>query len=150
MLSQKSVIKQQQVVKQQGFSLMELLIVMVILGMLAAIVGPQLWGKLGGAQRDTAATQIANIEVALDAYRLDIFKYPNTLEELVQNTANNPKWQGPYLKKGIPKDPWGNDYQYRKPGRDGRDYDLYSFAADGQEGGEGDNADVVNWQTNNS
>ncbi len=132
--------------RQQGFSLMELLIVMVILGMLAAIVGPALWNKLGGAQRDTAKTQISNIEVALDSYRLDTFKYPNSLEELIKNTSNNPKWNGPYLKKGIPKDPWGNDYQYQKPGQDGRKYDLYSFAVDGVQGGEGDNADVVSWQ----
>ncbi|MDM8562023.1 type II secretion system major pseudopilin GspG [Candidatus Marithioploca araucensis] len=132
--------------RQQGFSLMELLIVMVILGMLAAIVGPALWNKLGGAQRDTAKTQISNIEVALDSYRLDTFKYPNSLENLVKNASNNPKWNGPYLKKGIPKDPWGNDYQYQKPGQDGRDYDLYSFAVDGVQGGDGDNADVVSWQ----
>jgi general secretion pathway protein G len=132
--------------KQQGFSLMELLIVMVILGMLAAIVGPALWNKLAGAQRDTAKTQISNIEVALDSYRLDTFKYPNSLEDLVKNASNNPKWNGPYLKKGIPKDPWGNDYQYQKPGQDGRNYDLYSFAVDGVQGGEGDNADVVSWQ----
>ena len=131
--------------KQQGFSLMELLIVMVILGMLAAIVGPTLWGKLGGAQRDATATQLSNIELALDSYRLDTFKYPRTLEELVKNTSNDPKWQGPYLRKGLPKDPWGNDYQYQKPGRDGRDYDLYSFGADGQEGGEDENADIVSW-----
>ena len=133
--------------RQQGFSLMELLIVMVILGMLAAIVGPSLWGKLVGAQHDTAKTQISNIEVALDSYRLDMFKYPSSLEELVKNTTNNPKWQGPYLRKArLPKDPWGNEYQYRKPGQDGREYDVYSFAADGQQGGEGDNADVVSWQ----
>lgn len=134
--------------KQQGFTLIELLIVMAILGMLAALVGPTVIGKFGGAQRQTAATQISHIETALDSYRLDMFKYPNGLEALVKNNSSNSKWQGPYLKKGMPKDPWGNDYQYRKPGRDGRDYDLYSFGADGQEGGEGDNADVVNWQTN--
>jgi len=131
---------------QQGFSLMELLIVMVILGMLAAIVGPALLDRLGGAQRTTAATQIKNIEVALDAYRLDMFKYPNSLDDLVKNTSNNPKWQKPYLRKGLPKDPWGNPYQYRRPGQEGRDYDLYSFGADGQQGGVDDNADVVNWQ----
>jgi general secretion pathway protein G len=133
---------------QTGFSLMELLIVMVILGMLAAIVGPQLWKHLGGAQQKATATQIANFEAALDAYRLDTFQYPASLDELVKNNANNPKWRGPYLNKGLPKDPWGNEYQYRKPGREGRDYDLFSFGADGQEGGDGDNTDVGNWQTN--
>ena len=136
---------------QSGFSLMELLIVMVILAMLAAIVGPSLWKHLGGAQRGTASTQISNIEVALDGYRLDTFKYPSSLEELVKNTSNDPKWRGPYLKNGvIPKDPWGNEYQYRKPGQEGREYDIFSFGADGQEGGEGDNADVTNWQSTSS
>lgn len=131
---------------QQGFSLMELLIVMVILGMLAAVVGPTLWNKLGGAKRDTAKTQISNIEVALDSYRLDMFKYPSTLEDLVTNTSSSSKWQGSYLRKGLPKDPWGNEYQYRKPGREGRDFDLYSYGADGQEGGDKENADIVNWK----
>ncbi len=132
--------------RQQGFSLMELLIVMVILGMLAAIVGPTLWNKLGGAKRDAAKTQISNIELTLDSYRLDMFKYPSSLEALTKNTSSDSKWRGPYLKKGLPKDPWGNEYQYRKPGQDGREYDVYSFAADGQQGGEGDDADVVSWQ----
>jgi len=131
---------------QQGFSLMELLIVMVILGMLAAVVGPTLWGKLAGAQRDTAKTQISNIEVALDSYRLDMFKYPSTLEDLVTNTSSSSTWQGSYLRKGLPKDPWGNEYQYRKPGREGRDFDLYSYGADGQEGGDKENADIVSWK----
>ncbi|RKZ85862.1 MAG: type II secretion system protein GspG [Candidatus Parabeggiatoa sp. nov. 1] len=134
--------------KQQGFTLIELLIVMAILGMLAALVGPTIFDKFIGAQRDAAATQIANIETALDTYRLDMFKYPNSLEALVKNPSSSPKWQGPYLKKGVPKDPWGNEYQYRKPGLEGRDYDIYSFGADGQQGGEGDDADVVNWQVN--
>jgi general secretion pathway protein G len=133
--------------KQQGFTLIELLIVMAILGMLAALVAPTLIDRIGGTQREIAATQIANIETAVDTYRLDMFKYPNSLEDLVQNTSNSQKWQGPYLKNGvIPKDPWGNDYQYRKPGQNNRPYDLYSFAADGQQGGEGDNADVNSWE----
>ena len=134
--------------QQQGFTLIELLIVMAILGMLAALVGPTVMGQFVKSQSKVAATQIANIEVALDTYRLDMFKYPNSLENLVKNPSS-PKWQGPYLKKGIPKDPWGNDYQYRKPGHEGRQYDVYSFGADGQEGGEGENADIVSWQANN-
>jgi len=134
----------------QGFTLIELLIVMAILGMLAALVGPTIFDKFFSAQRDAAATQINNIEVALDSYRLDMFKYPSSLEDLVKNNGNDPKWQGPYLRKGLPKDPWGNEYQYKRPGREGRDYDLYSFGADGQEGGEGDNADISNWQSNSS
>jgi general secretion pathway protein G len=134
------------VVKSQGFTLIELLIVMAILGMLAAIVGPSLMGKFGKGQRTTAKTQIANIEVALDSYKLDMSKYPDSLDDLAKNSSSNPRWQGPYLKKGLPKDPWGYDYQYRKPGNEGRPYDLYSFGPDGQEGGEGDNADIVHWQ----
>jgi len=127
---------------------MELLIVMVILGLLAAIVGPALWHTDGVDRREAvAATLISHIEVALDSYHLDTFKYPNTLEGLIKNTSNNPKWQGPYLRKGLPKDPWGNEYQYQKPGQQGRDYDLFSFGADGQKGGTDENADVVNWQT---
>jgi len=131
---------------QQGFSLMELLIVMVILGMLAAVVGPTLWNKLGGAKRDTAKTQISNLEVALDSYRLDMFKYPSTLEDLVTNTSSSSQWQGSYLRKGLPKDPWGREYQYRKPGRENRDFDLYSYGADGQEGGDKEDADIVSWK----
>lgn len=132
--------------KQKGFTLIELLIVMAILGMLAALVAPTLIDRIGGTQKDIAATQISNIEMAVDTYRLDMFKYPNSLEDLAKNTSNTPKWQGPYLKNGvIPKDPWGNDYQYRKPGQDNRPYDIYSFGADGQQGGESDNADVTSW-----
>lgn len=97
-------------------------------------------------KRDTAFTQLRAIGYALDEYRLDTFKYPNSLDGLLKNTVNSPRWDGPYWKPGIPKDPWGNDYQYKKPGREGRDYDLYSFGADGREGGEGDNADIHAWE----
>jgi len=134
--------------KQQGFSLMELLIVMAIIGMLAGIVGPKLWNQFAGSQQKVAKTQIGNLETALGSYRLDMFKFPSSLDDLVKNSTNSSKWQGPYLTKGLPKDPWGNDYQYRKPGQEGRDYDVYSFGADGQQGGEGDNADIVSWQSN--
>ncbi len=130
--------------KQQGFSLMELLIVMVILGMLAGIVGPTIWKHLSKAQDKTAKTQISQFESAIDTYRLDMFKYPSSLDALINNTSNSPKWNGPYLTKRMPKDPWGNEYQYKKPGDEGRDYDLYSFGADGQEGGEDD---IVHWQS---
>jgi general secretion pathway protein G len=131
----------------RGFTLIELLIVMAIIGMLAALVGPTIFNKFAGTQRDAALTQIRMLEQALDSHRLDTFKYPDSLEGLVKNTVNKPTWNGPYLKQPmIPKDPWGNDYQYKKPGRDGRDYDLFSFGADGQEGGEGENADIVSWE----
>ncbi len=130
----------------KGFTLIELLIVMAILGMLAALVGPSLFRQLDTGRISTASTQMSSIEVALDSYRLDMFKYPGSLEGLVKNTANSPKWQGSYMKKGMPKDPWGNEYQYKKPGREGRAYDLYSFGADGRDGGEKIDADIKNWE----
>ena len=135
--------------QQQGFSLRELLIVMLILGILVVVVGPALWSDRHSISKpDASKTQMSNIEVGLDSYRLDMFQYPDSLEALVKNDSNDPKWKGPYLKNGVvPKDPWGNQYQYHKPGREGREYDLYSFGADGQEGGEGEQADVLSWQT---
>ncbi len=132
--------------KNQGFTLIELLIVMAIIGMLAAIVGPKLFNKFASAQRDATASQISGFDQALSAYRLDVGKYPDSLDALLKSDSSK-RWKGPYLQKqSIPKDPWGNDYQYRKPGKHSNDYDLFSFGADGQEGGEGDNADIVNWK----
>ncbi len=129
--------------KQQGFSFMKILIVMAIIGILAVVVGPQLWEQLSGSQRKIVKTQIANIETALGSYRLDMFKYPSSLDDLLKNSSNSSKWQGPYLAKGLLKDPWGNNYQYHKLSQDSRDYDVYSFGADGQPGGQGNNADIV-------
>ncbi len=132
--------------KSKGFTLIELLIVMAILGMLAALVGPSIFDKFKKGQISAASTQMSSIEVALDSYRLDLFKYPKSLEALVKNTANSPKWQGSYLRKSIPKDPWGSEYQYKNPGREGRAYDLYSFGADGRDGGEEYDADIKSWE----
>jgi general secretion pathway protein G len=132
--------------KQRGFTLMELLIVMAILGMLMAVVGPGIYKQFFGAQRDAAAAQIANIDSILGQYLLDMRKYPSSLEDLVENRSNSQAWNGPYLKKSQLTDPWGNTYQYRKPGRNGRDYDIFSYASDGVEGGEGDGADIGNWE----
>jgi len=130
--------------KSQGFTLIELLIVMAILALLAGLVGPTLWNKLGGAKRDIVATQIKNIESALDSYRLDMGKYPRELTELVTDSTGKSAWDGPYIKK-IPKDPWENDYLYVSPGKNNKDFDLSSMAADGQEGGEDDDKDITNW-----
>lgn len=129
---------------QQGFSLIELLIVMVILGLLASLVGPKMFGKLGKAKAQTAKTQIEMLGAALDAFRLDVGRYPEGLGGLLEGTGD--KWDGPYLtKKQIPKDPWGNEFQYQYPGEHG-EFDLWSYGADGQPGGDGENADVVSWE----
>jgi general secretion pathway protein G len=132
--------------KQRGFTLIELLIVMAIIGMLAALVAPNIYKQFFGAQHDAAAAQISQIEARIATYMLDMRKSPSSLEDLVENRANSPAWDGPYLKSSQLKDPWGNPYQYRRPGRNKRDYDLFSYGADGQEGGEGENADIVNWE----
>ena len=132
---------------QKGFSLIELLIVMVILGLLASLVGPKMFGKLGMAKQKTAKTQIEMLMTAMDSYRLDVGKYPSSqegIDALVENSGSD-KWEGPYLQKGVPKDPWDNDYQYNNPGEHG-EIDIFSYGADGQSGGDGENTDVGSWQ----
>lgn len=133
-----------------GFSLIELLVVLVILGLLAGLVGPNVLKWIGSANTDTAQTQIEMLSNALDTYRLEVGRYPNSsegLEALVQQPPGATRWNGPYLRKeGVPKDPWGNEFQYRAPGENGRPYDIYSLGADGTDGGDGENQDVVSWQ----
>jgi general secretion pathway protein G len=131
---------------QRGFTLIELLIVMIILGLLAALVAPKMFQKVGSSRQKAAKAQISMIGTALDAYRLDCGRYPTT-EEGLQALMKNPgieTWDGPYLSKEIPPDPWGRPYYYRFPGEHG-EYDLYSLGADGQEGGDSENADVLSW-----
>jgi general secretion pathway protein G len=133
--------------KQGGFTLIEVLIVMVILGLLASLVGPRMFGKVGASKQKAAQAQISLIGTALDTYRLDIGKYPATdqgLEALRVQPNDVTKWDGPYLPKDVPLDPWGNPYQYRSPGEYG-DYDLFSMGADGAMGGEGEDEDIVSW-----
>jgi general secretion pathway protein G len=131
-----------------GFTLLELLVVLVILGMLAALAGPRVIHYLGGAKTDTAKLQIEEFGSALDLYRLEVGGYPSTqegLRALVEAPGGVNGWNGPYLKKKtIPKDPWGNDYRYESPGQQGP-YDISSLGADNVEGGEGENQDVVSW-----
>ncbi len=133
--------------RRKGFTLIELLIVMVIIGLIAALVGPRLFPKLGKGKQSAAKAQIELLGQALDQYRLDVGRYPTTQEGL--NALNvNPgvdRWQGPYLKKELPQDPWNRPYIYQCPGNNG-EYDLYSLGADGTPGGEGEDADVVSWK----
>lgn len=132
---------------QRGFSLIELIVVLVILGLLATIVGPQVISRLGKGKRDIAKVQIKDLENALSLFRFDVGRFPTSGEglEALINDSGIENWDGPYLSKNkLPKDPWGRDYEYRCPGQNG-DYDLWSFAADGREGGEADDEDVVSW-----
>lgn len=134
--------------KEKGFTLIEVLIVMVILGLLAALVGPRMFGKVGKSKQRAAKAQIALFETTLDTYRLDMGRYP-TEEEGLQALREKPEgaenWDGPYIAKEIPLDPWGTPYAYACPGEHG-DYDITSLGADKEPGGEGENLDIVNWK----
>jgi general secretion pathway protein G len=134
--------------QQRGITLIELLVVMVIIAMFATIVGQRLFRNVEKARQTTAKAQIGEFESVLDAYKLDVGRYP-TNEEGLQALRTRPgsveRWDGPYLRKDVPMDPWQRPYVYRFPGQHG-DYDLYSLGADGQEGGEGESADVTNWK----
>lgn len=133
---------------QRGFTLIELLIVIVILGLLVGLVGPRMVGRVGGARRNTAKAQIEMLATACDTFRLDMSRFPENLEELLTNPGEGKKWDGPYLNKSeIPRDPWDNPYEYRVPGEEGRDYDIISYGADGTEGGNEENADIVSWRS---
>jgi general secretion pathway protein G len=125
--------------KNQGFTLIELLIVMVILGLLASLVAPTMFSKVDSSKRNTAKTQMQLFSTSLDAFRLDVGKYPSRLDELLVSDQRG--WDGPYLPKEVPLDPWGNPYIYRFPGQNTA-YDLLSYGADGREGGEDNDADI--------
>ncbi|MCF6150854.1 MAG: type II secretion system protein GspG [Candidatus Kuenenia stuttgartiensis] len=132
-----------------GFTLLELLIVMIIIGLLAALIGPKMIGRVGESRQTVAKQQIEGFSTALEMFKLDTTRYPTQeegMEALVAAPHGVENWKGPYLKKKfIPKDPWGNDYVYVYPGENG-DYDIISYGADGAEGGDGENADVVSWE----
>ena len=131
--------------KISGFTLVELLVVLAILGMLAALVGPQVLNQLGGAKSKSAAIQIRDFEQALELYKLDVGRFPGSnegLNALVRQPSSAKGWNGPYLKKDeVPMDPWGNPYQYRVSGST---IDISSYGADGRQGGSGEDADVSN------
>jgi general secretion pathway protein G len=134
---------------QAGFSLIELLVVLAILGLLIGIVAPPVIHFFGRGKTDVTKIQIRDLDLALDLYRLDLGRYPTQsegLQALVEKPPGLDRWRGPYLKqKSLPADPWGHAYHYRIPGEHG-EYDLYSLGADDAPGGTGENQDVVNWQ----
>jgi general secretion pathway protein G len=133
--------------KQRGFTLLELLVVMVIIGLLAAYVAPRYFSQVGKSEVRAAQAQVAALRNALDTYRLDMGQYPSTEQGLgALNTRpdNAAKWNGPYLQKAAPPDPWGRPYGYKSPGEHG-EFDLFSYGKDGQPGGSGDAADITSW-----
>ncbi|HAJ76869.1 MAG TPA: type II secretion system protein GspG [Gammaproteobacteria bacterium] len=124
---------------QQGFTLIEILVVMAIIAMLAVMVAPNIFNQQAGAQRDAALSQISSLEAALDTYRLDVGEYPDSLAGLIENDSGRAAWNGPYLRRDVPMDPWQNDYVYES---NGREFSLISYGPDGEQGGEGDDADI--------
>lgn len=134
--------------RDSGFTLIELLVVVIIIGLLASLVAPKFFGKLGTSRQKTAKAQIELFGAALDEFRLDNGRYPNT-EEGLSALRDKPEglenWAGPYLPKAIPKDPWGHEYVYISPGEH-YDYDLICYGRDGEEGGEDEDSDIVSWE----
>lgn len=133
-------------INSKGFTLLELLVVMVIIGLLAGFVAPKYFSQVGKSEVKIAKAQIDALEKSLDQYRLDTGHYPineQGMDALITKPTNEAKWSGPYLKKGVPLDPWGNPYIYRIPGEKS-DFDLVSYGKDGQPGGEGEAMDITN------
>lgn len=132
---------------RRGFTLLELLVVMVIIGLLASFVGPRFFAQIGKSETKVARSQLDALEKALDQYRLDVGSYPGTEQDLValvERPSGLARWAGPYLKKAVPQDPWGRPYVYKSPGDHG-EFDLLSYGKDGQPGGTGEAEDITNW-----
>ena len=133
---------------QSGFTLMELLVVLAILGLLMSLVGPRVLSQLGGAKTKTAAIQIKDLEQSLEMYKLDVGRFPSNdegLAALVARPASATGWNGPYLKSDVPVDPWKREYHYKYPGEHS-EVDIFSYGQNGTPGGEGEDADVGNWK----
>jgi general secretion pathway protein G len=133
---------------ENGFTLIEIMVVVIIIGLLAALVGPRLFGKVSSAKQKAAKAQIELFGTALDIFRIDVGRYPTKeegLKALREQPSGVEEWQGPYLPKEIPLDPWGRPYIYKSPGEHG-DYDLISYGRDGVQGGEGEDEDIVSWK----
>ena len=127
-----------------GFTLIEIMLVVVIIGILAGIATVKFSGRIGQSQESAAAASVQAISMALNLYEIDNFGFPQSLQALVSDPGGAPNWRGPYLEKGLPKDPWGNDFVYRVPGtRNPNSYDLFSYGPDGSESGD----DIGNWQS---
>ena len=134
----------------RGFTLIEIMVVVVIIGILAALVVPNVMGRIDQANATKAKQDLRAYGTALDTYRMDNFKYPTTdqgLQALLAPPGDAKNWRGPYTRGGLKKDPWGNDYRYVYPGAHGSEYDLFTLGADNQEGGEGIDADIGSWMT---
>ena len=130
---------------QRGFTLVELLLVLVILALIAGLVLPGIIGKAESAKAKAASSQISRISMSVESFYLDTGNTPSSLEELVDEPAGLSGWNGPYIKNSLLKDPWGQDYQYRVPGEHG-DFDIWSYGADRKQGGEDNNADITSWE----
>lgn len=131
----------------KGFSLLELMAVMVILGLISAVAVPSVYKHIRKGKQQTARTQIEMIDGALEAYRMDTGDFPSQSQGLdaLSTDPGTESWDGPYLKKKVPLDPWKNDYQYNNPGQHGNEIDIYSLGKDQQEGGEKEDKDIVSW-----
>lgn len=127
--------------QKHGFTLIELLIVIVILGLLYSLVAPAMFSKVDSTKIKSAQIQLEMLRTSMEAYRLDLGDYPSSLSQLREPSGRG--WDGPYLPKSVPQDPWGNDYFYKSPGDDGRAFTLMSFGKDGAQGGSGDAADIL-------
>lgn len=132
--------------RQHGFTLLELLVVILIIGLLTGIVAPRFLGQISRSEVTTARAQLDAIDKALQSYRIDTGRFPTTaqgLKALATQPSDEPRWHGPYMQGEVPLDPWGMAYQYRTPGNNGRDYELSSFGKDRAAGGSGDDADLM-------